>query len=148
MKKYELTEETRIEKGVTLHRIRAVKDFTLVDGTTVHAGDLGGWIEKETNLSHDSSAWVSGEAWVSGQARVFDQAHYLCVGPVGSRNGFTTFFRTENLEIYVSCGCFLGDINAFRGKVKETHGDSKHAKVHLMLADLAEAQIDLKEATP
>ena len=65
MKKYELTEETTNIFGKTLHRLRATRDFSIV-----HAGDLGGFIEDERNLSHDENAWVSGKALVSGEARV------------------------------------------------------------------------------
>ena len=75
MKKYELMEETKILPfGTVLHRIRAVRDFMLVYGTNVKAGDLGGWIEKEVNLSHNGSAWVSGEALVYGEASVSGEA--------------------------------------------------------------------------
>ena len=59
MKKYELTEETVIVSGKTLYRIRAVRDFG-----SVKAGDLGGYIEKEENLSHCGEAWVSDNAMV------------------------------------------------------------------------------------
>lgn len=69
MKKYEFTGETKAFNGTTLHRIRALKDFG-----DVAAGDLGGWIEKEENLSHDGGCWVSGNAWVFGDARVAGDA--------------------------------------------------------------------------
>ena len=75
MKKYELTEETTNIFGKTLHRIRATRDFS-----NVHAGDLGGFIENEFNLSHDENAWVygnagvGGDAWVYGNARVGGKA--------------------------------------------------------------------------
>ena len=75
MKKYELTYETKtIADGTVLHRIRAVRDFTLSDGTKVLAGDLGGWIEKEGNLSRVGSAWVYGDACVYGDALVCGDA--------------------------------------------------------------------------
>ena len=81
MKKYELTDETKtLADGTVLHRIRAMKDFTLADGIDVKDGDLGGWIEREENLSHGGSAWVScdalvfGDALVYGNARVFGDA--------------------------------------------------------------------------
>ena len=51
-RKYEFTGETRNWVGRTLHRIRAVRDFG-----DVKAGDLGGWIETESNLSNDGNAW-------------------------------------------------------------------------------------------
>lgn len=64
MKKYELTKNTKIVLfGKKLFQIRALKDFG-----NVKAGQLGGYIEKEENLSHD------GNAWVFGNARVFDNA--------------------------------------------------------------------------
>jgi carbonic anhydrase/acetyltransferase-like protein (isoleucine patch superfamily) len=46
----------------------------------VASGDLGGYIEKETNLSHYGNAWVSGNArvyenaMVSGNAEVYENA--------------------------------------------------------------------------
>lgn len=69
MKKYELTEETTNIFSKTLHRIRATRDFS-----NVHAGDLGGFIEDERNLSHDENAWVGDEARVDGNARVDGKA--------------------------------------------------------------------------
>ena len=38
-----------------LHRIRAIRDFS-----NVKTGDLGGYIEKESNLSHDGNCWIYG----------------------------------------------------------------------------------------
>ena len=51
MKKYEYTGERKEISGVTLHQIRAVRDFG-----AVHAGEIGGWIESEKNLSHENNA--------------------------------------------------------------------------------------------
>ena len=69
-KKYELLQDQTIEwRGRTLYRIRALRDFG-----AVHAGDVGGYIECERNLSQDGNAWVSGDARVSGDAWVYDDA--------------------------------------------------------------------------
>ena len=65
MKKYEFTGETIIIGERTLHRIRAVLDFG-----DVKAGDVGGWIEKEENLSHEGECWVRDNAKVYGTATV------------------------------------------------------------------------------
>ena len=59
MKKYKLTEETKVINGHTLHRIEALKDFG-----TVKKGELGGWIETEDNLSQYCNCWVDDEAMV------------------------------------------------------------------------------------
>jgi hypothetical protein len=44
--KYELTDETIDVLGNTLHRIKALKNFS-----DIHKGDLGGFVESEENLS-------------------------------------------------------------------------------------------------
>ncbi len=67
--KYELTDESINYNGVTLHRIRALRDFG-----NVKKGDLGGFVEKEENLSHFGAAWIFDEANVFGGARVSDHA--------------------------------------------------------------------------
>ena len=68
-KKYRLT-ETHINIGEKiLYQIKALKDFG-----KVKAGDLGGYIESEENLSQDNDAWVSGNARVSGAAQVSGDA--------------------------------------------------------------------------
>ena len=63
--KYELTENTK--NG--LYQIRSLKSFG-----NVKAGDLGGYIEKKSNLSQDFEAWVDGYALVDGDARVSGNA--------------------------------------------------------------------------
>lgn len=63
MKKFELTTEQKINfLGRTLYRIKACISFTTASGDEVKAGDLGGFVEKEQNLSHDGKAWVYGNA--------------------------------------------------------------------------------------
>ena len=70
MKKFELTSEfvTNIF-GTKLFRIKALVEFG-----NVKAGDLGGYIEKESNLDHYGDAWVYGNAWVYGDAQVYGDA--------------------------------------------------------------------------
>ena len=76
MKKFELTDEFITNAfGNKLFRIKALVDFG-----TIKAGELGGFVEKEENLSSDDNAWVYGDArvygnaWVYGNARVYGNA--------------------------------------------------------------------------
>lgn len=73
-RKYDFTGETsnNIAEGATLHRIRAVRDFG-----NVKAGDLGGWIESENNLSHEGKCWVYDDSAVFGRGRVYDNAKIM-----------------------------------------------------------------------
>lgn len=212
MKKYEFTGETKqiINNGKTivLHKIK-----TIIPLKNVKSGTIGGWIEREENLSHDGDAWVFDNAQISGNARVFDNArisdnariydnawifgnarvsntwaysdarisaqvfgnaqvfdnaqisnnaqvfgnaqisnnaqvysskHVLLVGPIGSRNDYTTFYRTEDNKIAVSCGCFIGSIDDFEKQVKEVHGESIHAIVYKKAIELAKLHIGLE----
>lgn len=78
MKKYEFTGEELCFRSMKLYRIRAVMDFGLVK-----AGDPGGWIEREENLSQEGFCWIKGDARVYGCAEVFGGAVIsgnACVG--------------------------------------------------------------------
>lgn len=75
--KYEITGIAH-EKYPFLHRIRALRDI----GDKVKTGDLGGYVESESNLSleSDDDAWIydhaiaAGYAYVSCDAELHDQA--------------------------------------------------------------------------
>ena len=160
-KKYELTGETVEHAGRTLHRIRALIDFTTADGVKIHAGDLGGYVEKYKNLSQNGNAWVDGNArvygnaWVGGDAHVFGNArvggdarvggnsHMLTISNIGSRGGTTTFFRGSDNKIHVNCGCFNGTIDEFANAVDETHGDNKHGQTYRKSIEIAKLHIEL-----
>ena len=100
MKKYEFTGETEVIGSITLHRIRAVKSFS-----DVNIGDIGGWIEKEENLSHEGNAWVCGNAKVYGNAKVFDNADYIVFKNWWSSGRYFTWTRSNNKW---AVGCFYG----------------------------------------
>lgn len=137
MNKYEMLYEDKIEiGGRTLYRIRALKDFG-----TVKAGDIGGYIEKEENLSQEEICWIYGNALVYGNAKISKANDILCIAPIGSRNDVTTFFKTKDGNICVKCGCFSGTIDDFLEAVNETYGENKHAKAYKLACELARVQI-------
>lgn len=57
--KYKFTGKTKNYFGKILHQIVCVKAFNYIA-----SGELGGWIEKENNLSQKGNAWVYGDARV------------------------------------------------------------------------------------
>ena len=150
MKKFELTGEfvTNIF-GKKLFRIRALVAFG-----DVKAGELGGYVEKEENLSDDGNAWVygnaqvfgdarvygnaqvTGNAWVYGNAWVTGDADILQITGLGTVHRTTTVFRTTD-GIRIACGCFFGDLDAFREQVKNTR-EGKVQREYLAFADLVE----------
>lgn len=71
-KKYEFTgEKIYLSRYLALQQIRALIDIPLHN---VKKGDVGGYIQKQRNLSHDDDAWVADEAKVFGDAQVYDDA--------------------------------------------------------------------------
>ena len=72
-KKYEITEISHV-KYPFLHRIRALRDI----GDRVKTGDLGGFVESESNLSFapGDDAWVFDDAIACGESSV-DQGSRL-----------------------------------------------------------------------
>ena len=144
-KKYEFTGETMDFFGRTLHRIRSLRAFS-----DINIGDIGGWIEKEENLSHNNNAQVCGKVWVGGRtrlcgdARIFCNHHYWTSPRIGSRNDITTFYRSKDRRIMVVCGCCHTDIEDFARRVKETHGDNQHARDYERAIQMAKIWIDLE----
>ena len=115
------------------------------------------WVYGNAEVSGDArvygNARVSGDARVYGDAEVYGNARVygnaeVCkigavfwIGAIGSRNRTTTFFRCKDGKIYVSCGCFLGDLEEFSDKVKQTHGDNEHGRVYMLAIEMAKARI-------
>lgn len=161
MKKYELTGDCKVFLGRKLFRIRALISFGDVD-----AGDVGGYVEKEENLSQAGDAWVYedakvygsakvyGNAWVygnaevygnakvCGNAKVYGNADYATVHGFGSVCRTTTFFRNKNGGVSVRCGCFFGTLDEFREKVKRTHRGTKYEREYIAIADLMEKHFE------
>lgn len=122
--KYRLTENVIEYEGKRLFQIQAVKNFQ-ADQWYIQAGELGGYVESERNLSQQGSCWlmkrskvmgnasvsgnayVSGSSVISGNAQVFDNA--LVVG---------SSKVTDNAKVYgnafiMNCEMISGDAQVF-----------------------------------
>ena len=100
---WEFTGETKIHIGTTLNRIRAAVEFKLKCGIVIVKGELGGWIEKESNLS--GNAWVYGNARVSGNARVKSSKDYCVYKNTWSSLRWFTYTKSNKMWLV---GCFYG----------------------------------------
>lgn len=96
------------------------------------------------NAEVSGNAKVSGNARVSGNAEVSNTRHYFVQGPIGSRDGFATFYRTKDDTIAVKCGCFLGSLQEFVNQVEKTHKGNKYEKEYKLAAELAKVCIRLE----
>ena len=110
MKKYELTNNTKYG----LHQIRALRDFSFVK-----AGDLGGWIASESNLSHKGDCWVSGNAQVFDDARLAQGYAFATktnswdITEVDNGDGSTTMYAIAVFEPIEAKSCHGGQTGKF-----------------------------------
>lgn len=110
-----------------------IKDFAYVDG---YARIIDNAIICEV-------ADVHGNARIGKNGYITDVDDYLCIGPIGSRDDFTTFYRTEKDGIYVCCGCFNNSIEKFKKAVLKEHGaDSKYGKQYLSAIKFAKSCLE------
>ena len=143
-KKYKLLKKNFIEvDGRKLYRVKRLSD-----------GLIGGYIESEKNLSHEGSCFVYDDAKVHGNARVYsgiilckDVAvssveDFMIISPLGSRNSALTIVKGQD---FVATGCFFGTKKEFLKKVKETHGDNKHAKMYRAVIKFAFTNFEVKK---
>ena len=101
-KKYEILKEQPLEfNGLTLYRIRATRDFG-----EVKAGDLGGFVEEEGNLSQDGDCWLFDDAKAFHCGRVYGSLKFRgnteisCVGLSESAD------IKENIKVWVQSSNF------------------------------------------
>ena len=109
MKKYRLTNEVN-ERG--LHRIMALRDIPRYG--VIKAGDLGGFVGSEKNLSQDGDAWIADDAEVLGNARISENAlvydNALVSGNAhvfGNAQVFGDVYISGNAEVYDNA-CVFG----------------------------------------
>ena len=102
-------------------------------GANLRGANLGGAYLGGANLRGANL----GDEW----GKLSDTSDILIVGPIGSRNDYTTIYHTDK-GIFVRCGCFRGSLSEFETKVKEEHGNNKHAKDYMALIDLVKVKYD------
>lgn len=149
VKKFELTEKYVVnEFGTKLYQIKCTKTFEYAK-----EGELGGFIEKEENLSQE------GDAWVCGDARVFDDAQVCgdaCLKSdachcgfdcFGSFNRHTHAYLTRDNAVEITCGCFRGSIEEFEKKVKNTHEGTVYEKQYNAIINVIKIKFGLDETS-
>ncbi|CRH92640.1 Uncharacterised protein [Chlamydia trachomatis] len=122
-KKFELlSDDTIVFWGRKLFRIRALISFG-----TIEKGDLGGYVEKEENLSQYDNAWVCDNARVCGNARVKSSSDYIVFKNTWS--SFRWFTYTKSNQKW-KAGCFYGTGEEL---IKKAYEDSEKSGKHYEL---------------
>ncbi len=128
--KYEITGITH-EKYPFLHRIRALRNV----GEKVKAGDLGGFVESESNLSFEpgDEAWIfddavcAGGGYVDKNSRLYGYAVVCKHGYVSQDSAVSAHARVED-DAYIRCADVCGHARVSgRGMVLASPDDSARA---------------------
>ena len=113
-------------------------DYARLDGASLDGASLDGARLVGASLDYARLDYASLGEW--GKLQL--SSDILFVSPIGSRNGCTTIFHTDK-GIFVRCGCFRGTLDEFAIKVKDTHGDNKHARDYLALVEFVKVKYDV-----
>ena len=102
-------------------------------GANLRGADLGGANLYCANLR---GANLGAEEKLIGDRPVF------MVGPIGTRCDYLTAYLTDK-GIHLRAGCFFGDVDTFRAKLEETHGDNDHAAEYRAALALIEKHAEI-----
>lgn len=91
-----------------LHRIVALRDIPSIN---VSAGNFGGYVENESNLSHDGDCWIGGDSKVCGGSVVRDNATVFGNATVigsGVYDNSCVFGMSTVINSRVICNAYVG----------------------------------------
>ena len=143
-KKFELLlDDTITIFGVKLFRIKALISFG-----NVEEGELGGYIEKEDNLSVSGNAWVYGNAEISGNARVYGNAEVCGNAEISGNADYIVFKNHWSSGRYFTytksnkmwrVGCFYGTGQELIKKVyQDSEVSGKHYEAYVEFVEKLE----------
>ena len=134
MKKYEITKITKKDGvGRDLFRIKALRTFTAGNGKTVNCGELGGWLDGKSFLSHEGNSWVfddseitdggnvslngvvCGNAWVTEHSIVSGDAVVSGFAWIGKNSLVSGYAKVEG-QAHISDRVFIDGHAKINGK--------------------------------
>ena len=135
--------EKAVKNGVSLDGASlngASLDGASLDGASLKWASLNGASLDEASLNGASlgNAIFSHHSISSAKRDGRIIRKVLTIGPLGSVGRMTNLLIYTDSSVEIVCGCFSGDLAAFRAKVRETHGESRFAAEYLALADFFE----------
>lgn len=129
--KYEITDIAH-EKYPFLHRIRALRDI----GQKVKSGELGGFVESESNLSFEpgDDAWIfddaicAGDGYVDKGSRLFGNAVVCGRGYVSHDSAMSAHTRVED-DAYIRGADLCGHARVSGRGMVLASSDSDHRPI-------------------
>lgn len=111
------------------------------DAKVFGSAQLSGHASVSGNAQVCGTVRISGEASLSGDIYIQEMTDYFVIGPIGSRDEYTTFALNLKGEIIVICGCFKGNIKEFENKVHEVHSGTRYEDDYMLAIAFAKRKI-------
>jgi uncharacterized protein YjbI with pentapeptide repeats len=127
-----LFEYEREENAIRLTLEAAVKAGANLRGANLYGANLRGADLGGANLY---GANLDGEKLI-GERPIFQ------IGPIGSRCAYFVAYLTER-GVRLSAGCFFGNVEEFRAKLADEHGNNLHAQEYDAALTLIEKHAEL-----
>ena len=116
-----------------VHERAKVYDNVVITGSAKVYGDAK--VSDSADISGHANVYgtviINNIIRIEARSDVSSSLHYLLIGPIGSRNDYTTFSKSKDGKIFVACGCFNGTLEEFEKAVKKTHKGTYHEKVYM-----------------
>lgn len=129
MAKYEFSGVTKERSGIILRQVRAIQDFG-----EIKAGDVGGFIQHEHNLSQSGLCWLDKDSICYGDSKITSDAFVANSTIISSKIGaessiLDSFVCNSEItgESYISNSTI--SFTNIRGNVKITRGTYQRCKI-------------------
>lgn len=127
-------DDARVSENAMVSENATVRGNAWVSGNAKAFGDAD--VFGDSDVCGEANLY--GEVCIDGNAEISKDEDYAVIQGFGRAHRSTTFFRCQDGLVRVQCGCFYGNLDEFRARVKDTHGNGKMAREYLMIADLME----------
>lgn len=128
-------ENARVEGNAAVYGNALVIGNASIEGNAVIKGDA------KIVSDYNKFIKISGNSFITDNGLIEHQNEFITCENVGSRFDTITFYKGDDDKIYITTGCFRGDIEKFKDKLKTRHGHNEYAKEYKKLIKLAKAHI-------
>lgn len=130
----------RVRGYCVIEDLVRIEENAVVSGWGCISGEVS--IDRNAKIDLTSLFDLDGRLQIGENADVKRKTDIFYIGPIGSRNDFTTFYKGSDSKIYVRCGCFCGDIDQFIKRVHKEHGYfSQNCRDYLDAVKIAKRRI-------
>ena len=126
-----VTDHAVVRDSAIVKDYSRINDYAKISGRATVSGvaHVYGYASVRENAKVFGKAVLNNNIMVGKNAHISYRRDTLSIGPIGSRNAYTTFYKTVE-GIYVCCGCFNGSLEEFEQRVNDKYGEDEILQVY------------------